>query len=200
MRRGLGHYINKGMGGAATAARRMGGTSRTAGALYNSLSSLASGTASADGQLDPAILQGRSASEVATAIVEAVRPIDGTQDGDASRDAIQDAFSQLLTEFPDADLLNLADDQRWVVVENFLATDIYNRISLDVGKAIQNKAPSATVALQRLQEVKNYVKQTVAARLRSLQTKGSPVTSKRVGEIVRATVRETFEVFESYTE
>lgn len=200
MRRGIGHYTKKGLGGAGTAARRMGGTARTAQTLLGSLSNLASGTASADGRLDPNILQGRSAGEVANAIVEAIRPVDGTQDAEASRDAIQDAFSQLLTSFPDADLVNLSDEQRWLVVESYLATDIYNRVQLDVGKTIQDKAPTFTVALQRLAEVKDYVKQTVAAKLRNLTSKGTGITAKRAGEIIRATIRETFEVFEGYAE
>ena len=46
------------------------------------------------------------------AIVEAVRPADGTQDAEANRAAIKDALSELLTMFPDADLLNLTEDQR----------------------------------------------------------------------------------------
>jgi len=200
MRRGIGHYTHKGLGGAATASRRMGGSVRTAGDLYQSLSALASGTVAGKGQLDPNVLKGRGAGEIVTAIVEAVRPVDGTQDGDASRNAIQDSLAQLLTEFPDADLLNLSDDQRWLVVEGYLATDIFNRITLDVGKTIQDKAPTATVALQRLKEVKNYVRQTVAAQLRKLHAKGAAVTQKQVGEIVRGTVRETFEVFEGYAE
>jgi hypothetical protein len=198
MRRGIGHYTHKGLGGAATASRRMGATSRTAGALYQSLSGLAAGNTAANGQLDPSVLQGRSVGEIANAIVEAVRPVDGTQDGEASRNAIQDSLSQLLTEHPNADLLNLSDDQRWLVVERYLATDIFNRINLDVGKTIQEKSATATVALQRLKEVKTYVRETVSAQLRKLHAKGSSVTQKQMGDIIRGTIRETFEVFESY--
>jgi hypothetical protein len=200
MRRGIGHYTHKGLGGATTASRRMGGTSLTANNLLKSLTNLASGTTAAGGQLDPGVLQGRSAAEITTAIVEAIRPVDGTQDTEASRNAIQNALSQLLATFPNADLLNLSDDQRWLVAESYLATDIFNRIQLDVGKAIQDKAPTATVALQRLAEVNNYVRQTVAAQLRKLHAKGGQVTSKQMGEIIRGTVRETFEVFEGYAE
>jgi hypothetical protein len=200
MRRGVGHYAHKGLGGATTAASRMGGASVTAGGLYRALSDLAGGNAAANGQLDPNVLQGTSSGEIIAAIVEAVRPVDGTQDAEASRDAIQDSLSQLLSEFPDADLLNLTDDQRWLVVEGYLSGDIYNRIMLDVGKTIQEKAPTFTVALQRLKDVKDYVRQTVSAQLKKLHAKGTAVTQKKMGEIIRGTVRETFEVFESYAE
>jgi hypothetical protein len=132
------------------------------------------------------------------AIVEAVRPADGTQDAEASRAAIKDALSELLTMFPDADLLNLTEDQRGTAIERFVAIDVYQRAMLDIGKAIQGKAPTATVGLSRLKEVKEYVKQTVAAAFRKLYGAGHRVTTGRVNEVVRAALEETFQVFEEY--
>lgn len=199
MQRGIRDYVRKGYGGRATALRRFGGTAATAGTLHGALSSVASGQAAAPGSpLDPGLLAGRSAREVMDAIIEAVRPADGTQDAEASRTAIKDALAELLTLFPDADLLNLTEDQRGMAIERFVALDVYQRAMLDIGKAIQDKAPTATVALSRLKEVKDYVKQTVAAAFRKLQSAGHRVTTGRVNEVVRAALEETFQVFEGY--
>jgi hypothetical protein len=199
MRRGLRDYVRKGYGGRATAVRRFGGTASTAGALYGALSSVAGGQAAAPGSpLDPALLAGRSAREVMDAIVEAVRPADGTQDAEASRAAIKNALSELLTMFPDADLLNLTEDQRGAAIERFVAIDVYRRAVLDIGKTIQEKAPTATVCLARLKEVKDYIKQTVAAAFRKLRAAGDRVTTGRVNQVVRAALGETFQVFEAY--
>ena len=199
MRRGLREYVRKGYGGRQTAVRRFGGTASTAGTLYGALSSVAGGQpATAGSPLDPALLAGKSAREVMDAIVEAVRPPDGTQDAEASRTAIKDALSELLTMFPDADLLNLTEDQRGTAIERFVAIDVYQRAMLDVGKVIQAKAPTATVALARMKEVKEYIKQTVAAAFRGLRNAGRRVTTGRVSEVVRAALDETFKVFEEY--
>jgi hypothetical protein len=132
------------------------------------------------------------------AIVEAVRPADGTQDAEASRAAIKDALSELLTTYPDADLLNLTEDQRGAAIERFVAIDVYQRAALDIGKTIQEKAPTATVSLARLKEVKDYIKQTVAAAFRKLRATGDRVTTGRVNQVVRAALEETFQVFEAY--
>jgi hypothetical protein len=132
------------------------------------------------------------------AIVEAVRPADGTQDAEASRSAIKDALSELLTMFPEADLLNLTEDQRATAIERFVAIDVYQRTMLDIGKAIQVKAPSATVGLARLKEVKEYIKQAVAAAFRKLHAAGHRLTTGRVNQVVRAALEETFQVFEDY--
>lgn len=201
MQRGLREYVRHGYGGHATAVRRFGGTASTAGTLYGALSSVAAGQAAAPGSpLDPVLLAGRTAREVIDAIVEAVRPADGTQDAEASRATIKDALSEVLTMFPDADLLNLTDDQRSVVIERFVGIDVYRRTMLDIGKTIQDRAPTASTGLARLKEVKDYIKQTVAAAFRTLKAAGQRITTGRVNEVVQAALRETFQVFEAYAQ
>jgi hypothetical protein len=199
MRRGLGHYVKKGLGGASAAASRMGGTARTAGTLYGALSSAAAGQPAAPGSpFDPALLAGRSADEVMDALVEAVRPVDGTQDAEAGRKAIRDALSELLGRFPDADLLNLSEDQRTFAIERYLALDVFNRFTLDIGKTLQDRAPSASAALSRLKDVKDYVKQTVSACFRALRTAGEQLGARRISEISRQALQQAFDVFEEY--
>lgn len=201
MRRGFGHYVRSGYGGSSTATRRMGGTAATAGALGSALAGLASGQPASPGSpLDPTLLAGRSADDIMNAVVEAVRPVDGTQDAEASRAAIRDALSELLTRFPDADLLNLTAEQRDLAIERFTAHDVYRRFDLDVGQTIREKAPSVVTALSRLKQARDYVKETVAAAFRKLRDAGRALTAGRISELVRAALRETFDVFEGYAE
>jgi len=199
MQRGLGHYVHKGMGGSRMAARRLGSAARTASVLHGALSAIAAGQPAVAGTpIDPAVLRGRTADEIMNAVVEAVRPVDGTQDAEADRNAIKDALSQLLDQFPNADLLNLDDDQRGFVVERFVAVDIFNRIYLDVGKAVQDKAPTSAVALSRLRAIKDYVRETVASVFRRILAAGATLTARRTAAIVNQTIQETFQVFEGF--
>lgn len=201
MRRGVGHYVRTGYGGSQTAARRMGGTASTAGVLHDALSSIAAGQPSSPGSpLDPALLAGRSVQEVMDAVVEAVRPIDGTQDAEAARAAIRNWLADLLTRFPEADLLNLDDEQRTFAIERYTAFDVFRRFDLDVGQTIRDKAASATMALSRLKEVRDYVRETVAASFRRLRDAGRTITAGRVSQVVRDALRETFQVFEGFAE
>jgi hypothetical protein len=178
----------------------MGGTARTAGALHRALGGgggRGPGVV-AGGVLDPALLVGRSADDVMNAVVEAVRPVDGTLDAEASRAAILDGLSELLTRYPNADLLNLTDEQRAFAVERYTANDVFRRIELDVGKSIHEKAPTASSALSRLKQIRDYVKETVAASFRTLRDAGRTLTAGRVEQVVREAIRETFEVFEGF--
>lgn len=199
MLRGLQAYVRKGYGGRNSATSRFGGTAATAGVLNGALANVAAGRPATPGSpLDPVLLSGRTARQVMDAIVEAVRPADGTQDAEAGRAAIKDALSELLTLFPDADLLNLSDEQRETAIESFVASDVYRRIALDVGLAIQAKAPTPSAGLARLKEVKDYVRQTVAAAFRRLGNAGARLSTGRVAALVRSVIDETLKVFEEY--
>jgi hypothetical protein len=198
MRRGLGGYIRKGYGGSGTAAKRLGGSARTAGTLYGALNpGIRSQVALPGGQLDATVLTGRSADAVMNAVVDAVRPVDGTQDAEAARYAIKEALSELLKQYPDAQLLDLTENQRLFAVERYLAQDVFRRFELDVGMAIQRNAPSLSEALGRLKEVKDYIKETVAAAAKKV---GPPaqMTARAVAKLADSVLQETFKVFESY--
>lgn len=195
MRRSLSHYVRSGYGGNKTAVRRFGGTVRNAAVLNAVL-----GGAAVEGtsRLDPVLMTGRTADEVMNAIVEATRPVDGTQDAEAARVAIREALSNLLTRFPEADLLNLDTDQRNFVIERYVALDVFQRFQLDVGRTIIGNAPSATTALSRLKQVRDYIKETVAAAFRKLHETGRRITAGGMSQVVRDALAETFQVFEEY--
>jgi hypothetical protein len=201
LRRSLGHYVRTGYGGARTATRRLGGTAATAAALGTALAALAGGGAGgAAPGLDPASLVGRSADDVLAAVVDAVRPIDGTLDAEASRASIRDALSELLTRFPEADLLNLSDIERTFAIERYAAADVFRRFQLDLGKTISDRAPSIGAALARLKEARDYIKEVVGASFRKLRDAGRTLTAGQIAIVVRDAVADTFQVFEGYAE
>lgn len=201
MRKGVGHCVSKGWGGSNTATRRLSGTARSAGVLYGALSTLATGQPSeAGGPLDRVVLTGRSANDIMRAVVEAVRPVDGTQDAEATRDAIKGAASELLAKNPDADFLALSEQDRLFMVERFLANDIFNHLVLDIGQAIQKNAPTASAASARFREIKNYVRQAISAAFRKIHKSGEALTARRVSAISRQCIQEAMEVFEGGAE
>ena len=199
MRRGVGHYFGKGLGGSRSASRRFGGTGRTAGALYDALSSTAAGRPFQPGSpLDPGRLSGRSARDIMDAVVEAVRPVDGTQDAEASRQAVNEGLSDLLERYPDADLLNLREEQRLFVIERFIAQDVYNRLILDVGKAVQEKASTVSAALRRMRQIKDYIRETISARFRAIRATAPAITPRSVAQMATRALAQAFDVFEDY--
>lgn len=199
LRRALRHYVSSGYGGSGTTTRRFGGTVATAATLGNVLAGLASGTRTqAEGLLDRALLTNASARDIMNAIIDAARPVDGTLDAEAERASINDALSDLMDTHPDADLLNLDEEQRSYAIERFAANDVFRRFELDLGKVIVEKASTNTVAASRLKEAGDYVRESVIAAFRTLRDAGKRLTGGAVASIVRQALQDTFVVFEEY--
>lgn len=131
-------------------------------------------------------------------MVEAVRPVDGTQDAEASRQAVNEGLSDLLDRYPDADLLNLHEEQRLFVIERFMAQDVYNRLYLDIGKAVQDKASGVSAALLRMRQIKDYIRETISARFRAMRATASALTPRSVAQMATRALAEAFAVFEDY--
>jgi hypothetical protein len=200
MRRGVGNFV-RGWGGNSTATRRMGGTVRNAAVLHSMLSGgpgAGSVVQTDSGPFDRAVLQGRNAREIIDAVVEAIRPGDGTLDAEASRRALDEAMTEVLTRDPNADLFNLNDEQREHAVEVYVASDVARLFELDLGPHIQKNAPNATMAMARLKEVRAFIRETVAASFRKLKAAGSSLTGSRVNAVVQAALRDALAVFEGY--
>lgn len=201
MRRALGQYVRKGYGGHSTATKRMGNTIATAGALYTALSPSPTNPYAQAGQsLDPSLLAGKSSDEVMDALVETVCPVNGTQDAEASRNSVKEALSEVLTQFPEADLMDLSAEQRELAIKTFIAEDVFRRVDLDIGHTVLEKAPSAAEGLSRLKEIKSYVKETVSESFRKAQRAGQILGSGRINSIITSVLNDAFEVFEEYAE
>ena len=196
---GLGHYVRGGMGGAARGAARMAGTARTAGALREVLEALGAGRQPAvDLGFDSRELTGRAARDVIDIIANAIRPVDGTQDAEASRDALVAATVDLLSQFQDADLASLEPEQVDVIVESYVGHDLCRRVELDVGKAILAKAPDPATGVRRFNEIRQYIIEKVAACFRKRRENGDRLNRGGFTALTSAVIRDTLGVFEEY--
>lgn len=201
LRRGVGQYIKTGYGGSKTAAKRLSRTINTAGVLFDFLSSISTGQTSTGEpfqDIDTNALVGKDEDEITDAIINAVRPIDGDLDSEASQNSIKEAFSELLEKEENTDLLNLTDDQRLFVVEKFVANDVFARFNLDMGKNILENAPT-NIAASRLKEAKDYIREAVYSKFREKITKDT-VSPSSIRILIQEVLTEAFEIFESYAQ
>lgn len=195
LKRALGHYSKSGMGGSRNAARRLGGSSRAAGSLHSALTSLSSGTPlPLEFGIDAQALAGLPPDQAVDVLVNAIRPIDGTQDAEATRDSAARALSEVLAQNPN--LTSLTPEQIDQVTASLLGHEVAHRIELDVGKAIIDKAPTKGEGLERLQEMKDYVREVVAAEYAAERAKGGVVGRSTIESISNNALQQTFEVFE----
>jgi len=196
LRAGMSSYVKSGHGGSKTAAQRMASTSATAGRLFSFLSAPPVGTG--PGQLrsvDPRLQPGRSAQDIIDAVIEGVQPVNGTLDAEASRHAINAALSELLIQPPQADLLALTADQLELVVELYVAQDVFFHIELDVGQALRQQGVSALMLTDRLRQARDYVQATVSGAFDELRRQGQAITAPSVQAVTQRALELTMEVF-----
>ena len=198
--RGVGNYFKSGYGGGGTASGRFGGTARSAGTLFGVLGGGGGGAAPTPERdaLVAAVRSGAGPDEVIGALIEAIRPVDGTQDAEGSRRALADTLAELMAKHPTADLLNLTHTQLNLAIALFIANDVYARFFLDVGKSIIEHAPSVTMGLSRLKEVKEYIREVVIAQFNKLWAASMPASSGRMVELVASALKDAIDVFEGY--
>lgn len=196
MKRGVRQYITKGYGGANSAVKRFGGTIITGGAIFSTLSSVSRGEGVEN--FNPKDLANKSSQEIVDTLIEVVRPVDGTQDTEASRNAIKEAFSQLLAKDENKNLLKLSEEDCLFVTECYISEDVFRRFELDVGVNIHKNSPSITTALGRLEEIHSYIRQTVASNFRKFKESVKNLTSKSIVGIIQTALTDSFMVFEEY--
>jgi hypothetical protein len=142
----------------------------------------------------PGTLNGRSPSEIVDILVDAILPLDGTQDAEAARDSAARALTEALGD--DLDITALQPEQIERIIAIFLGNDVALRIELDVGKSIIDKAMTKSAGLDRLQEMKDYVREVVAGRYAEERALRGQLDRAKVEAICRGAIRDTFDVFE----
>ena len=198
---GLGHYVRSGLGGSGYGARRLGGTASAAGRLYGGLQGYSAGEAQPpELGLNKADLSGKPAREVGDRIIDAICPVDGSQDTEARRDSLSRSISELAEEFPNLDLTALTEEQISLLTERFVAYDVCHRIELDVGKAMFLKAADPATAVKRIEELRQYVREKVSAVFREKSKQGTGLTRREAAVITAGVIRDTLAVFEEYVE
>lgn len=200
LKSGLSHYARTGLGGGRRATQRMSGTAHTAGKLYDILDVLRSGEQPiSQFEIDLGLLAGRPAKEVGDHIIEAVCPVDGKQDTDASRDSIARAIADLVEQNPDADLTALSQDQIEFITERYVAYDLCCRIQFDVGNAVINKTDPAT-GVRRLEEMNQYIKAKVAECFRLQRERGQQMARHIVSSFSVWVINNVFTIFEGWVQ
>lgn len=197
LKKALGSYSRRGMGGASKVASRMR-TSTSAGAgLFNFLQGVRD---SADTKVRDWVNQltskNLSAYEVADEIIDQVISTGGSLEEESCRDSMAQAMSDLLTIDPDVDLLNMDNDSIWTVMELFMANEAFNRLNLDIGQLFESDRYSPREAVSRMNDMRDYLKSEISAQIHDLRKDTSNPTKAEMNSLLQSAIKITFEVFE----
>ena len=197
LKKSLGSYSRKGMGGASNVASRMK-TSTSAGAgLFNFLQGVRdSSDAGVRDWVNQLTSKNLSAYEVADQIIDQVISTGGSIEEESCRDSMAQAMSELLTINPDINLVNMDNDSIWTVLELFMANEAFNRINLDIGQLFESAKYSPREAVSRMNDMRDYLKSEISAQIQELRTNTSNPTKAEMNTLLQSAIKIAFEVFE----
>jgi len=197
LKKALGSYSQKGMGGASKVASRMQ-TSTSAGAgLFNFLQGVRDST---DSKVRDWVIQlaskKLSVHEVADEIIDQVISTGGSLEEESCRDSMAQAISDLLTIAPDVDLLNMDNNSIWTVIELFMANEAFNRLNQDIGQIFESYRHSPREAVYRMNGMREYLKAEISVQIQELRMHTSNPTKEEINALLQSAIKITFEVFE----
>jgi hypothetical protein len=197
-RKAAGNYSKTGMGGARNLARRLQTATTTGAHVFEILNS-------AREKNNPVInewvssLSNRDASvyEIANEIIRYTIPAGGSQDEVACQESMNQALQDLIAEDKTIDLLNLNNERIWKLIESFIGYEAFSRLSLDIGGHLfENPELTIRECVERMNEVRNYLKADISAQIERARENLTNVTTNRLKTIFQNAIENTFKVYE----
>lgn len=185
--------VNKGMGGAKRAASTMRGTAKGAGVLGQFLAS-ARDRSDADvaDWVDRMRQANLSADDLILELVKEVLPDTGSTDDESLRNAAAEALGQLYELNPGIDIFALTDTQIHDVMAITIASDVCNRMDLQLGQTYERlKYSPQQIQLYR-KDIREYVQSEIRVVMERRGTAG-----RDPKQLAYEVLQSTLEVFAS---
>lgn len=201
LQKAMGHYVRHGMGGATQATRRM----RVVTAVGARMFSLFTATQGA-GQLHfsthikSLLASPHTPHDVISAIVDFVVPTSGSIDEETCRNAMTEALSDLFSDNPDVDILNLLEADIWNLLELFTEKAISRQVILDIGQILESDGISIEARIQREEEIARFIQGVVATSFHQVRERTSNISQSDIKNIIQEAISTTFTVFGEYDE
>lgn len=197
LNRAIGHYSRTGMGGASNVSTRMRVSTSSAVSLFGFLQSTRDGNDSTINEWVSDLVSGNASTyEIINQIVSKVALKGGSLDETSCRDSMAQAMGSLLEKEPNINLLELDDNNIWVLIESFLGYEAFKRLCLDIGKAFENPDISPRERVVRMNEMQEYLKAEIFVQTEKLRSIESEIALNQLQTILEKSLRNTFIVYE----
>ena len=197
LKKAIGSYSRKGMGGAANVARRMRASTSAGAGLFNFLQGVSdSSDINVRDWVNQLTANNLSAYEIADRIIVQVISSGGSLEEESCKDSMAQAMSELLTINPEVDLMKMDNDSIWTVIELFMANEAFNRLDLDIGQLFESAKYSPYEAVSRMNDMREYLKSEISAQIQALRASTPNPSKEEMNNLLQSALRLTFEIFE----
>lgn len=196
--RAVAHYVATSSGGARQAARRMGSSRVTSGALLNFLSDAVShGVREALRTLNLDSLAGRPIEDVFLGLADYLCPDSGTVDEGIARAAFIETIADLAENGVMGLLDGLTVDQMQTVFELYATHTIEERLCNDVGTKVIT-LPTNARAAERIQvQLRDFIRRCVSDALTAVRDAMRDLTPNNVLGFVNQVYEQSFTILQA---
>lgn len=197
LKKSLGSYSRKGMGGASNVANRMRASTSVGAGLFEFFQGVRdSSDAGVRDWVSQLTSKNLSAYGVADEIIDQVISTGGSLEEESCRDSMAQAMSEFLAINPDINLVNMDNNSIWTVLELFIANEAFNQINLAIGQIFESAKYSPKATVSRMNDMRDYLKSEISAQMQSLRKNASNPTKTEINKLLQTAIKITFEVFE----
>ena len=197
LRKALGNYSRRGMGGAANVAQRMRVSTSLGAGLYQFLHDIQSPQTPMLNEWSHNISQRNLSDEdISNEIIAHVFSDGGSLDEESCKRSMSQAMADLLEAIPDVDLLHLSNNEIWFLLERFLANEAFSRVELDIGQMFESAKYSDTSVVLRMNEVRAYLISEISVQIEALKRDVQNPSFKEIQGILHDAIEQTFSIFE----
>lgn len=201
LQKAIGHYVRHGLGGGAQATRRM----RVVTAVSARVFSLFTATQDVrqlqfTAHIGTLLAASHTTHDVILAIVDFVVPTSGTIDEETCRNAMTEALSDLFSDNPDVDILNLSEADIWNLLELFTGKAIARQVILDIGQTLESDRIDIEARILREEEIYRFIQAVVSTNFHQVREQSSNISQSDITNIIQEAINTTFTVFGEYDE
>ena len=196
LKKALGGYSRRGMGGATRLARRMTMSARTGAEAVAFFRDIADGKCNPNSSwLKELLAKGSSPDDIFDQIAAKISPEFGGIDENSCRDSITQALIDLGESNQDFDITNFTADDIQSFICYFLSNEIFNRVIIDIGQSFERHL-SVREICERKDEMREYIFYEVEKQVNNYWDENSYISQADIVKVLQQIIRDTFSIFE----
>jgi len=196
LKRALGAYSRRGMGGAARLARRMTMSAHKGAVAVAFFRDIANGEINENSSwLQELLADSSSTIDVFDKIAAKISPEIGGIDENSCRDSITQALIDLEVSNQNFDITNFTADDIQSFICHFLSNEIFNRVIIDIGQSFERHL-SVQEICERKDEMREYIFYEVEKQVTNCWDENSYISQTDIVNVLKQIIHDTFTIFE----
>lgn len=191
LKRSLGHYSRKGMGGAHILSRRMRASAGVAAAIYDLFTKASDENVN---WLNRLVDRNLPIEDATNEIIAYLFPIGGSMEEENCKASIAYALMEMDEQFPNANLSKLGNDEIWFLIEHFVAYEAKQRIIQDIGQILEHASANDMVIITN--DMTSFLHSHLSVQIRKRRNNQASFSRNAVAELIVEGIKDTFSVFE----